>query len=195
MNEPGNCGEIIRVPKWWRHENEICEIIHKFYFLWRHTSVLYSRRVRTHEKNSGETVGRLGTIIQSNFCAQSGASIRSDLLEMVWWESVPRGFSTHAWKLSSQLFSRPDWLPLGLRGWWQSSLITRFRTVVYELDGKTIFLNTCMKGRKRYNMSEYCLSPIFMQRWDLCYVVFLIKFRWPATKSIYDFANTIYCFL
>ena len=165
MNEPGNCGEIIRVPKWWRHENEICEIIHKFYFLWRHTSVLYSRRVRTHEKNSGETVGRLGTIIQSNFCAQSGASIRSDLLEMVWWESVPRGFSTHAWKLSSQLFSRPDWLPLGLRGWWQSSLITRFRTVVYELDGKTIFLNTCMKGRKRYNMSEYCLSPIFMQRW------------------------------
>ena len=195
MNEPGNCGEIIRVPKWWRHENEICEIIHKFYFLWRHTSVLYSRRVRTHEKNSGETVRRLGTIIQSNFCAQSGASIRSDLLEMVWWESVPRGFSTHAWKLSSQLFSRPDWLPLGLRGWWQSSLIARFRTVVYELDGKTIFLNTCMKGRKRYNMSEYCLSPIFMQRWDLCYVVFLIKFRWPATKSIYDFANTIYCFL
>ena len=35
-----------------------------------------SRRVRTHEKNSGETVHRLGTIIQSIFCAQSGASIR-----------------------------------------------------------------------------------------------------------------------
>ena len=35
-----------------------------------------SRRVRTHEKNSGETVRRLGTIIQSTFCAQSGASIR-----------------------------------------------------------------------------------------------------------------------
>ena len=33
-----------------------------------------SRRVRTHEKNSGETVRRLGTIIQSIFCAQSGAS-------------------------------------------------------------------------------------------------------------------------
>ena len=40
-----------------------------------------------------------------------------DLLEMVRWESVPRGSSTHAWKLSSQLLSRPDWLPLGLRGW------------------------------------------------------------------------------
>ena len=37
-----------------------------------------SRRVRTHdhEKNSAETVRRLGTIIQSTFCAQSGAGIR-----------------------------------------------------------------------------------------------------------------------
>ena len=35
-----------------------------------------SRRIQTHEKNSGETVRRLGTIIQSIFCAQSGAGIR-----------------------------------------------------------------------------------------------------------------------
>ena len=35
-----------------------------------------SGRVRTHEKNSGETVRRLGTIIQSIFCVQSGAGIR-----------------------------------------------------------------------------------------------------------------------
>ena len=35
-----------------------------------------SRRVRTHEKNSGKTVRRLGTIIQSIFCVQSGAGIR-----------------------------------------------------------------------------------------------------------------------
>ena len=34
-----------------------------------------SRRLRTHEKNSGDAVRRLGTI-QSIFCAQSGASIR-----------------------------------------------------------------------------------------------------------------------
>ena len=34
-----------------------------------------SRRVRTHEKNSGETLHRLGTIIQSIFCAQSGAGV------------------------------------------------------------------------------------------------------------------------
>ena len=40
-----------------------------------------------------------------------------DHLEMVWWESVPRGSSPHAWKLSSRLFSRPYWLPLGQRAW------------------------------------------------------------------------------
>ena len=35
-----------------------------------------SRRVRTYEKNSGDAVRRLGTITQSIFCAQSGASNR-----------------------------------------------------------------------------------------------------------------------
>ena len=35
-----------------------------------------SRRVRTHEKKSGNAVRRLGTIIQSFFLCQSGASIR-----------------------------------------------------------------------------------------------------------------------
>ena len=35
-----------------------------------------SRRVRTHERNSEEIVRRLGTIIKSIFCAQSGAGIR-----------------------------------------------------------------------------------------------------------------------
>ena len=35
-----------------------------------------SRRVRTHEKNLGETVPRLGAIIQTIFCAQSGAGVR-----------------------------------------------------------------------------------------------------------------------
>ena len=37
---------------------------------------IYSPRLRTHEKNSGDAVRRLGKIIQSIFCAQSGASIR-----------------------------------------------------------------------------------------------------------------------
>ena len=46
-----------------------------------------SRRVRTHEKNSGDAVRRLGTIIQSIFCAQSGTSI----LLTVWkWSGESR---------------------------------------------------------------------------------------------------------
>ena len=81
--------------------------------LWRHNT----NRVRTHEKNSRETVRRLGTIIQSIFCAQLRSQHSLDRLEMVRWESVPRGSSACAWKLSSRLFSRLDWLPLGLRGW------------------------------------------------------------------------------
>ena len=40
-----------------------------------------------------------------------------DCLEMVRWESVPRGSSASVWKLSSHHFSRPNWLPLGPRGW------------------------------------------------------------------------------
>ena len=74
-----------------------------------------SSHVRTHKKNSGDAVRRLGTIIQSIFCVQSGASICLT-------ESVPRGSSARAWKLSSRLFSQPDWLP-GLQGWFRAHLL------------------------------------------------------------------------
>ena len=40
-----------------------------------------------------------------------------EFLEIVRWESVSRISSALTWKLSCRLFSRPDWLPLGLRGW------------------------------------------------------------------------------
>ena len=72
--------------------------------------------VRTHEKNSGETVRRLATIIQSIFLCPTRSRHPLEFLEIVRWESVPRGSLAHTWKLSSCLFSRPDWLPLGLRG-------------------------------------------------------------------------------
>ena len=75
-----------------------------------------SHHVRTHKKNSGDAVRRLGTIIQSIFCAQSGASICLS-------ESIPRGSSAHAWKLSLRLFSQPDWLPLGLQGWFRARFL------------------------------------------------------------------------
>ena len=41
-----------------------------------------------------------------------------EFLEIARWESVPRGSFARTWKLSSRPFSRPDWLPLGLRGWY-----------------------------------------------------------------------------
>ena len=43
--------------------------------VWRDNSRIALSRVRTHEKNSGDAVRRLGSIIKSIFCAQSGASI------------------------------------------------------------------------------------------------------------------------
>ena len=83
--------------------------------LWRDNSNS-SRRVRTHEKNSGETVRLLGTMIQSIFLCPIRSQHSLDRLQMVRWESVPRCSSARDWKLSSRLFSRPDWLRLGLRG-------------------------------------------------------------------------------
>ena len=94
-----------------------------------------SRRVRTHEKNSGETVCRLRTIIESTFWCPIRSRSPLEFLEIVQWESVPRGSFTRTWKLSSRLFSRPDWLPLGLRGWSQRCLLNRGFTVISELTG------------------------------------------------------------
>ena len=66
-----------------------------------------SRRVLTHEKNSGDVYRRFLCPIRNRHLLE--------FLEMVRWESVTRGSFALTWKLSSRLFSRPDWLPLGLR--------------------------------------------------------------------------------
>ena len=87
--------------------------------LWRHNT----HRVRTHEKNSRETVRRLGTIIQSIFCAQSGASIHLT----VWkWSGESRypGALPPVLENFRRAFS-PDRLPLGLRGWWTGYVLGR----------------------------------------------------------------------
>ena len=51
-----------------------------------------SRRVRTHEKNSGVAVRRLGAIIQSIFGAQSGASICLTVWQCSGESRYPRAF-------------------------------------------------------------------------------------------------------
>ena len=54
-----------------------------------------SRCVRTHEKNSGETVRWLGTINTKHFLCPIRSQRPLEFLEIVWWESVPRGSFTH----------------------------------------------------------------------------------------------------
>ena len=51
-----------------------------------------SRRVRTHEKNSGDAVRRLGTIIESIVCAQSGANIRLTVWKWTGESRYPEAF-------------------------------------------------------------------------------------------------------
>ena len=51
-----------------------------------------SGRVQTHEKNSGDAVRRLGTIIHSIFCAKSGASIRLTIWKWSGESRYPRAF-------------------------------------------------------------------------------------------------------
>ena len=73
------------------------------------------RRVQTHEKNSGETpIGHNNT---KHFLCPIRSRHVLEFLETVLWELEPRGSFTPTWKRSSHPFSRPDWLPLGLRGW------------------------------------------------------------------------------
>ena len=61
-----------------------------------------SRRVRTREKNLGDV-----------FLCPVRSLHPLESLEMV---QSPRRSSALTWKLSSRLFSRPNWLPLDLRG-------------------------------------------------------------------------------
>ena len=71
-----------------------------------------SRRVRTHERNS-DWIGHNNT---KHFLCPIRSRHPLEFLEIARWESVPRGSFARTWKLSSCPFSRPDWLPLGLRG-------------------------------------------------------------------------------
>ena len=51
-----------------------------------------------------------------HFLCPVGSRHLFEFLEIARWQSVRRGSSTRTWKLSSRPFSRPDWLPRGLRG-------------------------------------------------------------------------------
>ena len=95
-----------------------------------------------------------------------------EFLEIVRWESVPRGPFNRTWKRSSHLFSQPDWLPLGLRGWCGSSVqLKNGRLEVLELvvlfllktetSTFSFSLNIMTKLRKT---REAAISKLFLDR-------------------------------
>ena len=87
-------------------------------------AVVYENTKRTQEMCS--PIGHNNT---KHFLCPIRSRHPLEFLEMVRWESVPRGSFALTWKLSSRLFSRPDWLPLGLRGCnyvWMEAFCTLF---------------------------------------------------------------------
>ena len=74
--------------------------------------------VYEHTKRTQEMCLPIGHNNTEHFlCPIRSRHLLIEFLEMVPWESVPRGSSTCAWKLVLCLFSWPDWLPMGLWGW------------------------------------------------------------------------------
>ena len=76
-----------------------------------------SRRVRNTRKEPRRNCSPIGHNNTKHFLCPISSLHPLEFLEIVRWESVPRGSFARTWKLSSRPFSRPDWLPLGLRGW------------------------------------------------------------------------------
>ena len=76
-----------------------------------------SRRVRNTRKEPRRNCSPIGHNNTKHFLCPIRSRHPLEFLETVRWESVPRSSIACTWKLSSRLFSRPDWLPMGLRGW------------------------------------------------------------------------------
>ena len=85
-----------------------------------------SRRVWTHEKNSGETVRRLGTIkAYKAFFVPNQEPASAWIFGNSSVRVGNQGLFRRYLKLSFRLFSRPDWLPLGFREWVTRLLINK----------------------------------------------------------------------
>ena len=75
-----------------------------------------SHRVRTHEKNSGDAVRRLGTIIQTFFVPNQEPTF-AWLFGNGSVKVGTQGLFRQCLKTLVAPFLPPDWPPLGLRGW------------------------------------------------------------------------------
>ena len=77
----------------------------------------------------------------------------------------------HPWKLSSLLFSRPDWLPLGLRGWrgccrieksriskYFAVLVIRINILLWQSNDATPFFDLHTIHFSVYSLCKYFIS-------------------------------------
>ena len=95
-----------------------------FFGAWARQAVIETIAVvYEHTKRTQEMCSPIGHNNTKHFLCPIRSQHSLDHLEMVRWESVPRGSSARAWKLSLRLVSQPDWLPLGLWGWLLISLL------------------------------------------------------------------------
>ena len=89
-----------------------------FFGAWARQAVIETIAVvYEHKKRNQEMCSLTGHNNTKHFLCLIRSLHLLEFLEMVRWESVPRGSSALTWKLSSRIFSQPKWLPLGLRGW------------------------------------------------------------------------------
>ena len=126
-------------------------------------------------------------------------------MEMVRWESVPRGSFARTWKLSTRLFSRPDWMPPGSPRMRRLQFVRRF-----VLPGKMLSLRENISFQQ---ISEsvglwgvtYCKSCIVLhgtqewikflgvaQRFRLFYSLYIRKIQ-RAKKVVSDSPGLVDC--
>ena len=94
--------------------------------------------VRTHEKNSGETVRRLGTIIQSIFLCPIRSRHPLDFFGNSSARVGTQGLFRRYMKTFIPPFLLRDWLPLGLRGWYGRRI---GKKVYYKLSKQITFFS------------------------------------------------------
>ena len=80
-----------------------------FFGAWARQAVIETIAVvYKHTKRTQEMCSPIGHNNTKHFLCPIRSRHRLEFLEMVPWESVPRGSFARTWKLSFRLFSRPD---------------------------------------------------------------------------------------
>ena len=101
---------------WTIENNRHCDCLPE----WKLLSLYMFHRIILHTEGTQKMCSPIGHNNTKHFLYPIRSRHPLEFVEMVRWESVPRGSSALTWKLLSRLFSRADWVPLGLRGRFES---------------------------------------------------------------------------